>query len=170
MRIYLNDHWLFTRKFTEAFLTGSPAGEQVVRIPHTVTETSYDYFDETEYQMISGYKRNVFIEESASGQSVVLHFEAVAHGAEVFVNGLKVCEHHCGYTAFEADISEVIRFGKDNTVCLKCNSKEDQDFPPFGFVIDYMTYGGIYRDVWLDIRPRRICQGRGGICLFAGRG
>ncbi|MFR2690165.1 MAG: hypothetical protein ACLTBV_00370 [Enterocloster bolteae] len=26
---------------------------------------------------------------------------------------------------------------------------EREDIPPFGYAIDYMTYGGIYRDVWL---------------------
>ena len=29
------------------------------------------------------------------------------------------------------------------------DSHELEDIPPFGYAIDYMTYGGIYRDVWL---------------------
>ena len=32
---------------------------------------------------------------------------------------------------------------------MKVDSREDLNIPPFGYVIDYMTYGGIYRDVWL---------------------
>src|SRR5690606_4501575 len=24
-----------------------------------------------------------------------------------------------------------------------------KDIPPYGFVVDYLTFGGIYRDVWL---------------------
>lgn len=28
------------------------------------------------------------------------------------------------------------------------------NIPPFGYVIDYMTYGGIYRDVYLDIKNK----------------
>lgn len=28
------------------------------------------------------------------------------------------------------------------------------NIPPFGFVIDYMTYGGLYREVWLDIKEK----------------
>lgn len=31
------------------------------------------------------------------------------------------------------------------------DSNENLNVPPFGFVIDYMTYGGIYRDVYLEI-------------------
>lgn len=34
---------------------------------------------------------------------------------------------------------------------VRVDSREDLNVPPFGFVIDYMTYGGIYRDVYLEI-------------------
>ena len=34
------------------------------------------------------------------------------------------------------------------------DSNETLDQPPFGFVIDYMTYGGIYRDVYLEIKEK----------------
>lgn len=34
---------------------------------------------------------------------------------------------------------------------MRVDSNENLNVPPFGFVIDYMTYGGIYRDVYLEI-------------------
>ena len=37
---------------------------------------------------------------------------------------------------------------------MKVDSREDLNIPPFGYVIDYMTYGGIYRDVYLDIKNK----------------
>ena len=42
--------------------------------------------------------------------------------------------------------------GRNNLLALKLDSRESLNIPPFGFVIDYMTYGGIYRDVYLDIK------------------
>ena len=36
-----------------------------------------------------------------------------------------------------------------NTLVVKVDSRESVNIPPFGFVIDYMTYGGLYREVWL---------------------
>ncbi|MEZ4626735.1 MAG: hypothetical protein R2912_01035 [Eubacteriales bacterium] len=30
------------------------------------------------------------------------------------------------------------------------DSRERDDIPPFGYVIDYLTFGGIYREVWLE--------------------
>lgn len=38
-------------------------------------------------------------------------------------------------------------------LAIKVDSRESQNIPPFGYVIDYMTYGGIYRDVYLDVKP-----------------
>lgn len=50
------------------------------------------------------------------------------------------------------DISGVLRYGEKNILVVKVDSREDLNIPPFGYVIDYMTYGGIYRDVYLDIK------------------
>ena len=37
-------------------------------------------------------------------------------------------------------------------VAVRCDSREDLNIPPFGGQIDYLTYGGIYRAVSLDIK------------------
>ena len=34
---------------------------------------------------------------------------------------------------------------------IKVDSRESINVPPFGKVIDYMTYGGLYREVYLEI-------------------
>ncbi|MEI3100655.1 MAG: glycoside hydrolase family 2 TIM barrel-domain containing protein [Oscillospiraceae bacterium] len=39
-------------------------------------------------------------------------------------------------------------------MAVKLNSREDGSIPPFGFVIDYLTYGGLYREAWLDVREQ----------------
>ena len=33
---------------------------------------------------------------------------------------------------------------------VQLDTREDPAIPPFGFVIDYLTYGGLYREVWLE--------------------
>ena len=45
-----------------------------------------------------------------------------------------------------------LEYGKDNILVVKVDSRESLNVPPFGFVIDYMTYGGIYRDVYIDVK------------------
>lgn len=123
-----------------------------VRIPHTVKKTGLNYFDESEYQMISGYARNLFIDEGLKGKVLLLTFEGSAHGTRVFINGREAAFHQNGYTAFTIDITDLVNYGETNRIVCEVNSREDQNIPPFGYVIDYMTYGGIYRDVYLDIK------------------
>ncbi len=153
-RIYLNNDWKFAEKFSDSMLKQDYNSTVMteVRIPHTVKETPYHYFDEHEYQMLSAYRRIIQIKEEWKGKRLLLTFEGVAHEATVYVNGVKLLVHKSGYTAFTVDISENVDYGKDNVIVVKCDSREDLNFPPFGFVIDYMTYGGIYREVYLDIK------------------
>lgn len=155
-RIYLNDDWMFGECFDGSMLGAKPdvTDMKPVRIPHTVKETPLHYFDEHVYQMVSGYVRKLDIPESYKGKTLLLTFEGAAHLSEVYVNGSLAGEHRCGYTAFTMDISKLVNYGSDNVLTVKLDSREDVNVPPFGFVIDYMTYGGIYRDVYLDVKEK----------------
>lgn len=153
-RIYLNDNWGFTEEFSEELLaTGDYAGALTqVRIPHTCKELPYNYFDESQYQMLSGYRRVLFAQKEWEGKSIILTFEGVGHQCELYLNGQLLYMHACGYTAFSVDIAEYLIYGEDNYLVLKVDSRENLNVPPFGFVIDYMTYGGVYRDVYLEVK------------------
>lgn len=155
-RIYLNNDWYFDEKYSDKMLSEAVSldGMAQVRIPHTVKELPLHYFDEHDYQMVSGYVRKLQAPEEWKEKSVFLTFDGVAHDAAVYVNGEEVMQHHSGYTAFRTDISEKLKYGAENTITVKCDSRESLNVPPFGFVIDYMTFGGIYRDVYVDICPK----------------
>jgi beta-galactosidase len=151
-RIALNDGWEFTRSFTDAFLQpGSPADE-TVRLPHTCAETPYDYFDESVYQMVCGYRRTLAVPAEWADKCLLLTVGAAGHMAEVFRDGEKLAEHRCGYTAFTVDLTDRALPGREHLLVIKVDSRENLDQPPFGFVIDYMTYGGLYREVWLEVK------------------
>ena len=155
-RFYLNDDWLFIEQFEDS-LTAPEYPEntlQPVRLPHTCKETPFHYFDESLYQMVSGYRRHLLIPEDWQGKRILLTFEGAAHDSTVFCNGKKVGEHHCGYTAFTVDLTDNVLYGQDNLLCVRLDSRENLNVPPFGYVIDYMTYGGIYRDVMLEVKEK----------------
>lgn len=170
-KILLNDGWEFTEKWSEGFLKGASSQDiQKVRLPHTVKETPYDYFDESVYQMEAGYRRDLSVPEEWKGKALLLTFGAVGHSAYVYVNDVFVCEHHTGYTAFSVDIAPYVHTG-ENRIAVRCDSREEQNIPPFGFVIDYMTYGGMYREVELEVKEpcyledvflKPQCRGKGG--------
>ena len=155
-RFYLNDDWLFTEQFEDSLAAPEyPENKlQPVRLPHTCKETPFHYFDESLYQMVSGYRRHLLIPEDWQGKQILLTFEGAAHDSTVFCNGKKVGEHHCGYTAFTVDLTDNVLYGQDNLLCVRLDSRENLNVPPFGYVIDYMTYGGIYRDVRLEVKEK----------------
>ena len=152
-RIYLNDNWKFTGEYSESLLEREfdDTGLETVRLPHTCKETPFHYFDESIYQMLSGYRKVFRASTEWKGKKILLTIDGAAHDSEVFLNGKKVGEHHCGYTAFTVDLSQHLLFGEENVLVVKVDSRENLNIPPFGFVIDYMTYGGIYREVYLEI-------------------
>ena len=155
-RLYLNDDWLFTEQFEDSLVAPEyPENTlQPVRLPHTCNETPFHYFDESLYQMVSGYRRHLLIPKNWQGKRILLTFEGAAHDSTVFCNGKKVGEHHCGYTAFTVDLTDNVLYGQDNLLCVRLDSRENLNVPPFGYVIDYMTYGGIYRDVRLEVKEK----------------
>ena len=150
-KIFLNRDWKFWEKFQDDMIRKKMEGGACVSIPHTCRETPFHYFDESTYQMISAYQRVFIPEDSWSNHVVLLTFEGVAHEADVYLNGEHVGASHTGYTAFTIDISRYLKYGEENLLTVKVNSNEDINQPPFGFVVDYMTYGGIYRDVYFTI-------------------
>ena len=148
--ISLCNSWEFTRQWHDGFSRGEGAFE-TVRLPHTVQELPLHYIDHNSYQMICGYRRQLNITEELCHKRLFLQFDGAAHLATVYVNGKELAQHRCGYTAFRVEITDAVRPG-ENTVAVKLDTTENPEVPPFGFVIDYLTYGGLYREVWLDVR------------------
>lgn len=154
MRIQLNDDWKFSGTFKPE-MTGMLYDEAVmeeVRLPHANVQTPFHYFEEQLYQLVSGYRRHIRAEKDWQGKRVLITFEGAAHVAKVYMNGKPVVTHYGGYTAFTADLAPYLNYGEDNVLAVELDSRETCNVPPFGYVIDYMTYGGIYREVYLDIK------------------
>lgn len=153
-RIYWNDGWKFKETYENQMRETAYQDDawEDVRLPHTCRETPFHYFDESSYQMQCCYRKHFFAPEEWKDQTVIVTFEGIAHESEVFLNGEKIGEHHCGYTAFSIELSDKLRIGEENVLAVRVDSRENLNIPPFGYVIDYMTYGGIYREVYVDVK------------------
>ena len=145
--IPINNDWEFTPTWTDEFLGGGGEAESV-RLPHTCKITPYDYFDEHIYQMVCGYRKRLDLSERKN-RSVFVRFGAAAHYAKVYLDGELIGEHKSGYTAFEF---ELITDNPAPLLAVELDTRESLNFPPFGKVIDYLTYGGLYREVVLEYR------------------
>ncbi len=151
--ISLCDGWQFTPRWSDDFPLGT--GEyETVRLPHTVGEIPLHYATPAHYETVCGYRRTLDIPAAYAGKRIFLRFDGAAHIATVYVNGRELLTHLCGYTAFSVEISEHVVPGGENSVAVRLDCTENPEIPPFGFVIDYLTYGGLYREAWLDVRER----------------
>ena len=155
-RLYWNNDWKFAETWEEAMKEAVYPENKMedVRLPHTCKELPYHYFDEHAYQMLCGYRRHFMAPEAWQGKSVELTFEGVAHDAVVYVNGTEVKAHHCGYTAFSVELAKYLKYGEDNVLAVRVDSRENLNIPPFGYAIDYMTFGGMYREVYVQVRNK----------------
>lgn len=151
--IHLNYGWRYSMDFKDAYVDGDfdDSGFQTVMLPHANIELPYNNFDEGLFQFISCYRKTVHIDKKAKDKRALLHFEGVMACAAVYLNGERVCEHKGGYTPFKCDITEHLKYGGDNVIAVMVDSTEREDIPPFGGAIDYLTYGGIYREVRLEL-------------------
>lgn len=147
MDIAFNDGWLFTEDYNSGFNNAVS-----VRLPHTTKELGYNYINCEDYQMLCGYKKVFFAESDWCGKAVLLKFDGAAHEATIYLNGKELASHKCGYTSFTVDLTPEMKFGEDNEIVVKLDSRESLNIPPFGFVVDYLAYGGLYREVTLQVR------------------
>ncbi len=147
MRIYLNENWLYEKELNSNI-------KEEVRIPHTVEEIPFNYFSQKQYEKLCSYTKTLFVKKEWEEKALILTFDAVGHVAKLFINKKEVLTHKSGYTAFNLDISSYVNFDSENEIYLIVDSHENLNVPPFGHLIDYMTYGGIYRDVYLDIKNK----------------
>ena len=151
--IELNNGWYYKAEYHDGMERQNDlTGFTQVDLPHTNIELPYNYFDEKSYQFQSCYKYPLQIPPSAQGKVCYLHFSGVMAYARVYLNGCFLGEHRGGYTPFSLRIDPVYDYNRElNLLTVVVDSREREDIPPFGGQIDYLTFGGIYREVSLGL-------------------
>ncbi|MGN7878997.1 glycoside hydrolase family 2 protein [Ensifer sp. 22460] len=144
-----NDSWVFSEGFAATEAGRLQAGRPV-SLPHNAVELPFNYFDEASYQRAFTYQKPLAWRREFHGREVSLVFDAAMADAVVYLNGEEIVAHKDGYTPFEARLTDRLREG-DNLITVKIDGSENPEIPPFGGRIDYLTYAGIYRDVWLKV-------------------
>ena len=145
------DGWEFIRHWTEAFGKGLPVPkQQAVRLPHTCREVPLHYASPADYEMVCGYRKQFRVPPVQAAPRLFVRFDGAAHQAVVRVNGKLAGQHRGGYTGFAVEITDLVDREGENLLTVQLDTREDPAIPPFGFVIDYLTYSGLYREVWLE--------------------
>src|ERR1700690_2949986 len=151
----MNRNW----RFSPAAVAGAHAKDfddssfDRIAIPHTNKRLPWHSFDEKAYELVSTYRRRFRLPPEARGQHVFVDFEGAMTASTVWINGVRLGEYRGGYTPFSFELTPHLDFEGDNVLVVDLDSSERPDIPPFGYEIDYLTFGGIYREVWLRIVP-----------------
>jgi beta-galactosidase len=151
----MNRKWRYSRSVVEGGHDKNfdDSKFDAVVIPHTNIPLPWHGFDEKTYEFVSLYRRRFKVPPGARGKRVFVDFEGVMTASTVWINGTQLGEYKGGYTPFSFDLTPHIDFDGENVLAVDVDSSERPDIPPFGYEIDYLTFGGIYREVWLRIVP-----------------
>jgi len=122
-----------------------------VTVPHTNLRVPWHSFDEKSYEFVSVYRRRFRLPAEARGRRVFVDFEGVMTASTVWLNGVLLGEYKGGFTPFSFELTPHVDFDRENVLAVEVDSSERPDIPPFGNEVDYLTFGGIYREVSLRI-------------------
>src|SRR5246127_2849953 len=180
----MNRGWLYSRTAEDGATARDfdAARFEHVVIPHTNVNLPWHGFTEKDYTFISTYRRHFKLPQSAAGQRVFVDFEGVMTASTVWLNGQRLGEYKGGYTPFSFELTPHLDASGDNVLAVQVDSTERSDIPPFGYEVDYLTFGGIYREVslrvvsstWIDnifAQPKDVLSGNPSLdvaCYIAG--
>ena len=152
----LNHNWLYGGRNT----AGASAPDfddshfERVTLPHTNVVLPWHSFDEASYQFVSIYRRHFKLPAELKDQRIFADFEGAMTASTVFINGHKFPEYRGGYTPFSFELTPYLDWSGDNVLAVEVDSTERPDIPPFGGSVDYLTFGGIYREASLRVTPQ----------------
>src|SRR5437773_4007438 len=151
----INREWRFSPKPVEGGHDKNfdDTGFERVVVPHTNKRLPWHGFDEKEYEFVSLYRRRFKVPSRAKRHRVFVDFEGVMTAATVYVNGVRLGEYRGGYTPFSFELTPHLDWEGENVLAVDVDSTERPDIPPFGYEIDYLTFGGIYREVSIRAVP-----------------
>jgi len=151
----INRNWRYHPTWVDG--AESPAFDdssfQRVVVPHTNIELPWHDFDDRDYEFISTYRRRFQFPRDGEGKRVFVDFEGVMTASTVWLNGELLGNYRGGFTPFSFELTKHLRRDGENVLVVKVDSTERADIPPFGYEIDYMTFGGMYREVNLRVVP-----------------
>jgi beta-galactosidase len=155
LQINLNPVWRFQ--------LGDPAGEpfaanyddskwDIVSLPHSLELFPASLAGFAEHgRNIGWYRRELQVPAGWQGKKLFLEFQGAMQTTAVWVNGQKAGDYAVsGYDSFDFDITPYVKAGK-NVIAVRVDDRVNPDIPPDGKWLDYILFGGLYRDVFLHV-------------------
>lgn len=149
--LYTRD-WQFMPSTTALDLAAAQASRNwvPVQLPHTPEIDTLD--TSTPFQGDSWYRKTITPAPGWQGKHISLVFEAAMNTAEVWLNGEKVGAHLGGFLPFQINLTEKLYKDKPSELLIRLDNRDNPITGPKPLKeLDFNTYGGIYRPVYLRI-------------------
>ncbi len=151
----LNQNWRY-RRLTNRTMVERDYDDSVfqqVTLPHSNVNLPWHQFDQRSYQFVSVYRRELRLTPGFAARRVFIDFEGAMASSTLWLNGVRVGIYKSGYTPFSFELTHLLDKTNRNVLAVEVDSRELPEVPPFGYEIDFLTFGGIYRDVSLRLVP-----------------
>ena len=147
-----NKGWMFRRSTRQAESINDDTVWQKVDLPHT--PKLEPEIVNSQWQGIARYQKSFNVPKSWENKVVLVRFEAAMNVADIWVNDKKVGHHKGGYLPFTLDITDVLQKGA-NMISVHLDNRDNEITGPKPLkLLDFNTYGGIYRGVSLLIKDK----------------
>lgn len=142
----------FTINEAWTFHTEESGSSGIVSFPHTWNDR--DVLDDQPgfFRGTGVYTKTTHVPAEYKNKSVYIYFEGANQVTDVYINRQHVGQHKGGYTRFSFDITSFLKFGESNEISIRVNNAHDVYIPPLS--ADFTFFGGVYRDVYLDVREK----------------
>ncbi len=103
------------------------------------------------------YKHQFNVPAEWKGQQIEIVFEGSMTDTEVKINGKLAGSIHQGaFYSFRYDISRLVKFGEQNLLEVKVSKhSSNESVNKAERYADYWIFGGIFRPVYLEVKPRQ---------------
>ena len=171
-KLNFNQGWKFVRQnIQEAIQVDYPMEElerwESVDLPHTVRVEPYNNSGGVNYQGEAMYRKHFKLPESYAGKKLYIKFEGVMGVTDVWVNGehmqgkmaAKTGENtqYGGYLPFVLDVTEAVHCDDTyNVITVLTDNRDNETVPPGKpqSGLDFTYFGGVYRNVWLEVKEQ----------------
>jgi len=129
------------------------------------------FIDTRDYLGPTWHFKNFYVSSSWKEKLVWFRIGAANYYAKVWINGKFIGEHEGGYLPFQFEVTDRVRFGKENFLSVKVDNQLSPERVPPGNIpeeehprsvrqrsypdvnFDFFPYGGIHRPVYLFCTP-----------------
>ena len=148
-----NRDWQFYLPPTAPTSLPSEALWEHVNLPHSVRLEPLNASGGRNYQGVCWYRKHFVLQKAWAHKVIQLQFQGAMQVADITLNGHHLLTHYGGYLPFTVDITKSAKFTGDNILTVRLNNSDNAEVPPGKpqGSLDFVYFGGLYRDVNLEV-------------------